>query len=198
MGTLGSRPCSGALAKEAEREIRLGYPRPLGRGTESSRRRARRAHRRLALRRPSSLGGDQGWGGDQEADGDVPAHAHDASVRLRSSAEKRQRVTAREELVLGGGRGGRAAWAHTRLEVVWCGPMGQGLPGCVPCGGGDSRVWFPCEPRPCMGFGPGASSGGLGCGGLQVCSGALGRVWGAGQVLGVRMGSRSSALSTHR
>lgn len=150
---------------------------------------ARSAQAQLSGRRP----------GDQEADGVAPAHARDAGVRLRSSAEKRQRVTAREELVLGGGRGGWAAWARTRLGVVWCGPVGQGLPGYGSCGGGDSGVGFPCEPRPCMGFGPGVSSGGLGCGGLRVCSGALGRESGVqARFLGVRMGSATSVLSIHR
>lgn len=57
---------------------------------------------------------------EQEVERVLPPHARDAGVRLRSNAEKRQRVRAREALalVLGGGPGGRAAWAHTRLEVV--------------------------------------------------------------------------------
>lgn len=138
----------------------------LGTGTESPKRRAQSSPTQLALgRRP----------GDQGAGGGVPAHARDVGVRLRSSAEKRQRVTAREALVLGGGRGGRAAWAHTRLEVVCCGPRGAGAAGVWPLRRWRFGVWFRCEPRPCMGFGAGAGSGGLGCGGLRVCSGALGR-----------------------
>lgn len=66
--------------------------------------------------------------GEQEVERVLPAHARDADVRMRSNSEKRQRVRAREALalVLGGGPGGRAAWAHTRLEVVWCGQVGQG------------------------------------------------------------------------